>query len=95
MPLSPFLDKLSSRQVSILACLSLTVTLNPDRDEHRPCKIKGSSYVKTQVDVEAFQHNNLDGVASRVQRGSIYSKVRQRLNEVQKELQEDGLMLVV
>ena len=51
--------------------------------------------MKTQVDVKAFRCNNSDGVASRVQRGSTYSKVRWRLNEVQKELQEDGLMLVV
>ena len=43
------------------------VMLSLDRDECRPCKIKGSSYVKTQVDVEAFQCNNSDRVASRIQ----------------------------
>ena len=41
--------------------------LSPDRNEHRPCKIKGSSYVKTQVDINAFQCNNSDRVASKVQ----------------------------
>ena len=41
--------------------------LSPDRNECRPCKIKGSSYVKTQVDIAAFRHNNSDRVASRVQ----------------------------
>ena len=41
--------------------------LSPGRDEHRPCRVKGSSYVEVQVDVEGFQHNNSDGVASRIQ----------------------------
>ena len=41
--------------------------LNPGRDEHRPCKVKGSSCVEAQVDIEVFQHNNSDGVASEVQ----------------------------
>ena len=48
-------------------CMLVFVTLNLDRNEHRPRKIKGSSYVKTQVDIKAFQHNNSGGVASRVQ----------------------------
>ena len=45
-----------------------SVTLNLDRDKHRPCKVKGSSCVDAQVDVEVFRCNNSDGVASEVQR---------------------------
>ena len=48
-PLSPFLDKTLP-----LSLNSRYVMLSPDRDEHRPCKVKGSSYMKTQVDVEVF-----------------------------------------
>ena len=43
------------------------VTLSPGRDEHRPCRVKGSSCVKVQVDIKGFQCNNLDGVAARIQ----------------------------
>ena len=47
--------------------IKMTVMLSLDRNEHRPCEIKGSSYVKTQVGIDVFQHNNSDGVASKVQ----------------------------
>ena len=30
------------------------VMLSLDRDEHRPCRVKGSSCVEAQVDIEVF-----------------------------------------
>ena len=43
------------------------VMLSPGRNECRPCKVKSSSCVEAQVDIEVFQHNNSDGVASEIQ----------------------------
>ena len=43
------------------------VMLSLGRDKHEPCRVKGSFYVKIQVDIKVFQHSNLDRVASRIQ----------------------------
>ena len=34
--------------------MCLIVMLSPGRGEHRPCRVKGSSYIKVQVDVGVF-----------------------------------------
>ena len=43
------------------------VTLGLGRDEDRPFRVKGSSCIDVQVDIEEFRCNNSDGVASRIQ----------------------------
>ena len=55
------MDPLLVEDVGVTKCESilnfwmvLTVMLSLDRNKHRPCQIKGSSSVKTQVDSNVF-----------------------------------------
>ena len=63
--------------------------LSLGKDKHRPCWVKGSPCVESQVDIETFQQfNNSKRVGSKVQGfkdKSTYSKVRRRFREVWKE----------
>ena len=44
--------------------------LGPDRNEHRSCRVKSSSCIKVQVNIEEFRCNRSGRVASRTQEGS-------------------------